>query len=111
MSASMRNVLCESVRSLVRAQVGLDGRAADIDRWDREGLPPVALAYTSSRLVLAAPVRALGLAGANGAVALSPAPGRSNGDTGARMAAAVISIGIRLHPHPDNTRTDTENHD
>lgn len=108
MSASISDVLRESVRSLVRAQVGLDGRAADVDRWDREGLPPVALAYTSSRLVLAAPVRALGFAGANGAVTLAPAPGRSNRDTG--RAAAVISVGIRLHPRPD-TRTDTENHD
>ena len=111
MARNLDEVLADSVRGLVGAQSCLDLRAADIARWDREGLPPVALAYTRSRFVLTAPVRVHAQAGANGAV-LAPVPDRPGGPpAGAAWAtSAVISITVRLHgpPHLEDAGGDDE---
>lgn len=101
MSRNLNEVLGDSVRGLVSAQEHLDTWAADNDRWDREGLPPVALAYVASRLVITAPVRALTPGGANGPV-LIPEPRRSpssRATTTAPTAPAVISVVVGLRPH------------
>ena len=104
MGSTLSEVLGEAVRALVDAQVALDQRAADTDRWDREGLPPVALAYAESRLVLAVPVRAHAVAGANGAVTLAPVR-RRNGESaiaGRDSPASVVSLTIGLKRRTTN---------
>src|SRR5688500_16347263 len=111
MGSQFSDVLGESVRALVDAQIDLDQRAADADRWDREGLPPVALAYTASRLRLTMPVRVRASADSAGALAFAPIPppvdhaAASHG----QVTTSVFAIAIRLET---TTRFDTrkENH-
>lgn len=110
MSHTLDEVLRQSVRGLVDAQAGLDRCAQDVDRWDREGLPPVALAYTTHRIVLTAPVRALTLPRADGAAvstSLAPPYGRRTRPCG---RDAVVALTLRLHAHPQ-TPPDAENHE
>lgn len=100
MGSQLTDVLVESVRALVDAQIDLDRRAADGDRWDREGLPPVALAYTASRLTLTMPVRTQASAGANGALAMVPVRPDANDRAGGQgtVTTSVFGIAIRLEP-------------
>lgn len=108
MSRTLHEVLGGAARGLVEAQGGLDVRAGDADRWDREGLPPVALAYTRSRLRLTAPVRVLAQHDANGAVLAADDPPPSRRQAAARQARAVISVAVRLQPHSTDVE---EQHD
>lgn len=98
MGSQLTDVLVESVRALVDAQIDLDQGAADSDRWDREGLPPVALAYTASRLELTMPVRVQAAAGANGALALVPIRPHPNDLAGQGTVTTSFGIAIRLEP-------------
>jgi hypothetical protein len=98
MGSPLSEILGESVRALVEAQIDLDRRAADVDRWDREGLPPVALSYTGTRLVLTtllrahASVRTCAVALVTGQDFLGPIV------DGHREPACVIGVTIRLKP-------------
>lgn len=104
MSRNLTEVLGDSVRGLVGAQEQLDTWAGDTDRWDREGLPPVALAYVASRLVITAPVRALVFAGANGPVLIPETRRRlSTRAATTPKAPAVISVVVGLRPHQKET--------
>lgn len=99
MGSRLTDVLVESVRALVDAQIDLDQGAADSDRWDREGLPPVALAYTASRLKLTTPVRVQAAARANGALALVPIRPHPNDLAGGQGTVTTsFGIAIRLEP-------------
>jgi hypothetical protein len=97
MGSQLTDALGESVRALVDAQIDLDQRAADSDRWDREGLPPVALAYTASRLKLTTRVRVHASQGADGALAFVPV-GPSDELAGAHdgITSSIFSVAIRL---------------
>lgn len=98
MGSPLSEILGESVRTLVEAQIDLDRRAADIDRWDREGLPPVALSYTGTRLVLTTLLRA-NASVRTGAVALVAGQNHlSQAANGQPEPACVIGVTIRLKP-------------
>lgn len=98
MGSQLTDVLGETVRALVDAQINLDQRAADGDRWDREGLPPVALAYTASRLRLTTPVRVQASATGDGAAALVPIRPDADALAGglSSITTSTIDIAIRL---------------
>jgi hypothetical protein len=97
MGSQLTDALGESVRALVDAQIELDQRAADSDRWDREGLPPVALAYTASRLKLATPVRVKASRDADGALAFVPVGPSDEPACGQEgITRSIFSVAIRL---------------